>query len=34
LFFDAVGGSLTGDVLSELPNGSAVYVYGGLSGKP
>ena len=29
--FDAVAGQLTGDVLSAMPNGSKIYVYGGLS---
>jgi len=29
--FDAVAGELTGTILSAMPNGSTVYVYGGLS---
>ncbi|KAG9408757.1 hypothetical protein AC1031_020602 [Aphanomyces cochlioides] len=31
LAFDAVAGSLTGDILESMPNGSEVQVYGGLS---
>lgn len=31
---DAVGGSMTGDMLNNMPAGSQVIVYGGLSGKP
>ncbi|KAH9074579.1 hypothetical protein Ae201684P_022383 [Aphanomyces euteiches] len=31
LGFDAVAGSLTGDILESMPNGSEVQVYGGLS---
>ncbi|RHY07022.1 hypothetical protein DYB25_009574 [Aphanomyces astaci] len=34
LAFDAVAGSLTGDVLTCMPNGSEVQVYGGLSNQP
>ncbi|CAK4083230.1 unnamed protein product [Aphanomyces euteiches] len=34
LGFDAVSGGLTGDILSNMPNGSEVQVYGGLSGHP
>ncbi|KAG9408756.1 hypothetical protein AC1031_020601 [Aphanomyces cochlioides] len=33
LGFDAVGGSLTGDVLECMPNGSDLQVYGALSGQ-
>ncbi|KAL4506569.1 hypothetical protein ABPG72_000140 [Tetrahymena utriculariae] len=31
IFFDAVAGPLTGQVLSGMPNGSTAYVYGALS---
>jgi len=31
--FDAVAGELTGTILTAMPNGSSVYVYGVLSGK-
>ncbi|KAG9408755.1 hypothetical protein AC1031_020600 [Aphanomyces cochlioides] len=34
LGFDAVGGSLTGEVLECMPNGSDLQVYGALSGQP
>jgi NADPH:quinone reductase len=33
LAFDAVGGSMTGQLFNALPRGSEVVVYGGLSGK-
>ncbi|CAD8050706.1 unnamed protein product [Paramecium sonneborni] len=34
VFFDAIGGSLTGQILSQLPNKSTALVYGLLSGQP
>ncbi|CAD8212339.1 unnamed protein product [Paramecium octaurelia] len=34
VFFDAIGGSLTGQILSQLPNKSTAFVYGLLSGQP
>jgi len=34
LGFDAVSGDLTGTILSAMPNGSEIQIYGGLSGKP
>ena len=34
LGFEAVGGSLTGDVLECMLNGSSLQVYGALSGQP
>lgn len=34
LAFDAVGGSMTGQLFNAMPRGSKVVVYGGLSGKP
>lgn len=34
LAFDAVGGSMTGQLFNAMPRGSEVVVYGGLSGKP
>jgi NADPH2:quinone reductase len=34
LFFDCVGGSISGKVLSLLPNGSVMYNYGNLEVKP
>ncbi|ETV98061.1 hypothetical protein H310_09351 [Aphanomyces invadans] len=34
LAFDAVAGSLTGDILTCMPKGSEVQVYGGLSNEP
>ncbi|KAL4459917.1 hypothetical protein ABPG74_003443 [Tetrahymena malaccensis] len=33
IFFDAVAGSTTADVIYQMPKGSTVYVYGGLSGQ-
>ncbi|CAD8110816.1 unnamed protein product [Paramecium sonneborni] len=34
VFFDALGGELTGQILEAMPNHSICYVYGGLSLKP
>lgn len=34
LAFDAVSGNMTGDILTMLPNRSAVYVYGRLASEP
>ncbi|CAD8133873.1 unnamed protein product [Paramecium octaurelia] len=34
VFFDAIGGGLTGEILSQLPNKSTALVYGLLSGQP
>ncbi|CAD8046518.1 unnamed protein product [Paramecium primaurelia] len=34
VFFDAIGGSLTGQILTQLPNKSTALVYGLLSGQP
>ncbi|KAL4506571.1 hypothetical protein ABPG72_000142 [Tetrahymena utriculariae] len=33
VFFDAIAGSFTGEVLSQMPNNSTAYVYGLLSGQ-
>ena len=32
--FDAIGGDLAGIFLQQMPYGSTLYNYGGLSGKP
>ncbi len=32
--FDAVGGDITGSIINKMPDGSTVFVYGGLSGLP
>lgn len=34
IFFDALGGEITGQVLEAMPNDSTAYVYGGLSRQP
>ncbi len=31
VFFDAVGGDLTGKILENMPDGTKCYVYGALS---
>ena len=31
VYFDAIAGEITGKILEVMPNGSTVYVYGGLS---
>ncbi|CAK4083229.1 unnamed protein product [Aphanomyces euteiches] len=33
LAFDAIGGDFSGEILANMPNGSEIKVYGGLSGK-
>ncbi|EAR90902.2 zinc-binding dehydrogenase family oxidoreductase (macronuclear) [Tetrahymena thermophila SB210] len=33
IFFDAIAGSFTGEILSQMPNNSTAYVYGLLSGE-
>ena len=34
IIFDAIAGDIAGKFLSLMPNGSTLYNYGGLSGKP
>ena len=34
IFFDAVAGKLTGQVLENMPSHSTAYVYGALSNEP
>jgi len=34
LGFDSIGGSITGEILAQMPKGSEIQVYGSLSGQP